>query len=381
MSVQRRETLVRDIASSIRAATAAASAWRSGCRRGLAIAAVALCGHGITGAAADEARLLYTSIRGEGPEIYLHQAGSPPRQLTRSQGGNEQPAWSPDGSKVAFVSYRDGNGEIYVMDADGSNQTRLTNQPALDTGPKWSPDGRRIAFVSARSKTAQVWVMNANGSDARRVAETPGEQGAVQWSPGGSKLAFLAVTRGKTDVMVADVDGGKAVNLTEAAKKSHSGAAWAPDGTRIAFTRFEGDTVSDIVVAKVDGSGTSNVTNSKSFLNTQPAWSPDGRQIAFLSTRDHPEGTRANAFVMNADGSAAVNVAGQPEIEHMMVNWAADGRRIYFVAVPWGSSQILSARTDGSDRQLVSQGKAFDLDPQPCCARSKAVVQALMSKQ
>ena len=81
----------------------------------------------------------------------------------------DQPSWSPDGTKITFYTYLDGNAEIYVMDADGSNLTRLTNAPTADWFPSWSPDGQKIAFVSKRSGSTAIYVMNADGSNQTRL--------------------------------------------------------------------------------------------------------------------------------------------------------------------------------------------------------------------
>lgn len=92
-------------------------------------------------------------------------------------------AWSPDGRKIAFVSYRDGNMEIYVMNADGSGVTRLTNHPGSDAHPAWSPDGRKIAFQSDRDGNSEIYVMNADGSGVTRLTYSPAYDGEPAWSP------------------------------------------------------------------------------------------------------------------------------------------------------------------------------------------------------
>ena len=81
----------------------------------------------------------------------------------------QAPAWSPDGRTIVFVSWRDGNGEVYAMDADSSSPRNLTQGPAKDVRPAWSPDGRRIAFVSRRDGNSEVYVMNADGSGKRTL--------------------------------------------------------------------------------------------------------------------------------------------------------------------------------------------------------------------
>ena len=97
----------------------------------------------------------------------------------------QTPAWSPDGRKLAFVSRRDGNSEIYVINADGSGQENLTQHPARDSHPSWSRDGRKLAFVSRRDGNSEIYVMNADGSGLRNVTRAPSNDLRPAWSPDG----------------------------------------------------------------------------------------------------------------------------------------------------------------------------------------------------
>ena len=103
----------------------------------------------------------------------------------------QTPAWSPDGRKLAFVSRRDGNSEIYVINADGSGQENLTQHPARDSHPSWSPDGRKLAFVSRRDGNSDIYVMNADGSGLRNVTRAPSNDLRPAWSPNGRAIAFV----------------------------------------------------------------------------------------------------------------------------------------------------------------------------------------------
>ena len=103
----------------------------------------------------------------------------------------QAPAWSRDGRTIVFVSWRDGNGEVYAMDADGSEPRNLTQHPAKDVRPAWSPDGRRIAFVSRRDGNSEVYVMNADGSGKRNLTRNRASDDYPTWSPDGRRIAFL----------------------------------------------------------------------------------------------------------------------------------------------------------------------------------------------
>lgn len=186
-------------------------------------------------------------------------------------------AWGQDwpiAGKIAFASNRDGNYEIYVMDADGSNQTRLTNNTTLDDWPSWSPDRKKIAFTSLRNNQRDVYVMNADGTGEVNLTNNPAEDGAPAWSPDGTKITFTSTRDGQYDLWVMNADGSnpRKVDTPDHGYESD----WSPDGTRIVYRNNSG------AISVVD-SGGSNWTHPISSVGNEggPVWSPDGMKILY----------------------------------------------------------------------------------------------------
>ena len=129
------------------------------------------------------------------------------RRLTDASGNDSSPSWSPDGRSIAFTSDRDGNREIYVMDANGDNLQNLTNDSSQDRSPSWSPDGRSIVFTSDRvgGGNYEIYVMDANGDNVRRLTDHPAEDRAPSWSPDGRHITFDSNRDGDYEIYVMDI--------------------------------------------------------------------------------------------------------------------------------------------------------------------------------
>jgi WD40 repeat protein len=222
------------------------------------------------------------------------------------------PAWSPDGTRIAFQSTRDGNEELYVMSADGTGVTRLTNNAVFDGEPAWSPDGTKIAFQSTRDGNAQIYVMNPDGSGVTRLTNDPAAAVDPAWSPDGTKIAFASNRDGNSEIYVMNADGSSVTRLTTNPALD-AGPSWSPDGTRIAF-RSDRDGNAQIYVMNADGLGVTRLTNNADG-DLQPAWSPDGSRIAFTKIvqscdPDYGCDVITSVWVMNADGSAVTPLPG-----------------------------------------------------------------------
>ena len=223
-----------------------------------------------TAASAD--RIAFSSHRDGNREIYVMNAdGSGVTRLTNNSAEDGSPAWSPDGRRIAFYSLRDGNYEIYVMNADGSGVTRLTNNSADDVTPAWSPDGRRIAFTSLRDGNYEIYVMNADGSGQSRLTSNSAAAVYPAWSPDGRRIAFYSLRDGNYEIYVMNADGSSVTRLTNNSAGDFN-PDWSPDGNRIAFDSSR-DGNREIYVMNADGSGVTRLTNN-SVVDYDPAWSP-----------------------------------------------------------------------------------------------------------
>ncbi len=201
------------------------------------------------------------------------RAGAEPVRLATAREGNFEPSVSPDGTQVAFVSSREGNPEVYVMRADGTEVRRLTAFHREDTAPLWSPDGKWISFQSDREGgRRRLFVVRPDGTGTRAVSgkAATGEEREPAWSPDGKKLAFVGrLEDGTTRIWVAPVEGGEPVALTDG-KSLDDQPAWSPDGRHLVFVSNRTGDV-ELHLMRADGSGQTQLTKSKG-ADWLPRW-------------------------------------------------------------------------------------------------------------
>jgi Tol biopolymer transport system component len=292
----------------------------------VAVLAVLVAGAAPAGAA--NGRIAFQSDRGHPPYCCRIQTmnpdGSDVQTPLRQFNNSWDPAWSPDGSRLAFASFvRGASQEIYTSDPDGSDVQRLTKTDihSRDTSPAWSPGGGRIAFVSDRTGNFDVWLMNRDGSSPLNLTDSPANDcGCFEpffvfaqpaFSPDGRKIAFtsdLADPGGNLDVYTLHLADGTVQRLTNDPGVDGE-PDWSPDGTMIAF-QSDRDGDFELYAMNSDGSGVTQLTANEA-RDLQPDWAPDGTMIAFASDRDGSP----DIFTMNANGSGATNLTHDPAFD------------------------------------------------------------------
>jgi uncharacterized repeat protein (TIGR01451 family) len=259
--------------------------------------------------------------------------GTGRRTLTLDRASNYSPAWSPDGTRIAFVNDKYEWGatrhRIYVMDSDGGNRRRLTYTAAADefapesyTDPVWSPDGTKIAFLSnldVQINQSRLYVMNANGTNITRLSNGL-YAGRPTWSPDGTKLAF-------GDAGVIKTVNADGTGETVISGANDSAPAWSPDGSQIAFVSYRNNYDAEIYSMSPDGANQRRLTDSEG-PDDSPSWSPSGAKIAFVRSPSYGD---KDVYVMNADGSAQTNLTATPGADFDPA-WSPDGTKIAFAS-------------------------------------------------
>ncbi|CAN5635462.1 hypothetical protein BH23GEM1_BH23GEM1_05110 [soil metagenome] len=268
--------------------------------------------------------LLFTSDRDGNVEIYsMHADGGDPVRLTRNGATDFSPRWSPDGSKIVFLSNRapGANGspsiEVFVMNADGSGVKRLTTNDVLESSPSWSPDGTRILYSTDGSRS-KIFVMNADGLNTVHLTYNPWADSVPRWSPDGSRIAFLGNPAAFESIFTIAPDGTDRVRVPTQAGGKLKSYSWSPDSKHIVYEYGEwpyGGIYRTVITPTVGASPVFLVGWENS--PGKPVWSPDGQRIAFTIRLTG----KAEIYTMRAsDGGDRINITNNPA-EDFITDW------------------------------------------------------------
>lgn len=297
------------------------------------------------------------------------------------------PQISPDGKWVAYVvsavdmKENAANADIWVVStADGAQPYRLTSSKKSDNEPRWSPDGKRLAFVSAREEKPQIFLISPFGGEAERLTESKSGAQSPQWSPDGKRIAYLAEQepteeeekkqKEKDDVQlvdqdfkyrrlwVIDVDSKKADEIVSEPLQV-ADPQWSPDGRQIAYSstptpKADDGSVSDVWVVEVETKTRRKLIENEGGDNA-PRWSPDGSQIALL-TVDGKKNLLAQRqlVIVPAAGGTPRAIAKDFLYESGPARWSPDGRTIYFTSPTRTTSQLYSVAAAGGEPKAMS---------------------------
>ena len=267
--------------------------------------------------------------------------------------GDYSPAYSPDGSKIAFTRAIDSAvRDLYVMSSNGGNATRLTFDNRFVSDLAWTSDSREIIFSSNRAGKSSLWKISAKGGTPERMSIGSEDAFHPAVSRQGNHLAY-AQSSAKWSIVRVNLAAKDSVNALWSSTQEDSAPRFSPDGQRIAFQSWRSG-MQEIWVAQADGSGPEKLTSFEASLTGSPDWSPNGKQIAFDS---RPDG-RSHIYTITVDGGKP-RALTQGDNNDIVPSWSRDGRWIYFGSNRGGAWQIWKVSANGGEPIQVTQQGGF----------------------
>jgi TolB protein len=219
----------------------------------------------------DGSKVAYVSFENKKPVVYVQNLATRQRKVVANyKGSNSAPAWSPDGSKLALALSRDGLTQVYLTNADGTGLRRLTNSNGIDTEPQFSADGQSIYFTSDRSGGPQIYRMSVNGGDAQRVTFSGNYNISPRISPDGKMLAYISRREGRFQLHVLDLSNGQEQRLSDTVKDESP--SFSPNGKYIMYATETGRRGS-LEVVSIDGRVKHRLTTQAGDVR-EPTWGP-----------------------------------------------------------------------------------------------------------
>jgi serine/threonine protein kinase len=256
------------------------------------------------------------------PQIWLMNAdGTANSQITNIEEGACQPAWSPDGTRLVYISPCAFNQEIYpgaslfLINADGNGWVQLPTQPGGDFDPVWSPDGKSIVFTSLRDfNRAQIYKLNLEDNSVESLSNNTVRDAQPFWSPDGSQIAFVSTRRGPYQIWIMDNDGENPTLFSRSGSLKNSHPVWSPDGTVILFTQSEvlGGIPRLIAARFEEGTFRENRITRELTPMREASYSPDSFWVAFESW---PDGTNHDIYIMTVTSLGMQQLTEEPSLE------------------------------------------------------------------
>ena len=247
-------------------------------------------------------KIAYVSSKTGNKEIYIMDwDGNNPLPLTKNGSINLNPDFSPDGREIIFTSYKRGNPDLYKRALSNTAEVAISTHKGLNITGTWSPDGKKIALALSKDGDAEIYTLDKDGSHPVRLTINQALDLYPAWSPDGKQIAFVSDRLGKPQIFTMNADGGEVKRLTTSGNYNVN-PRWSPKGDRIAYSRMT-DGGFNIFTIALDGSLDTQLTSDGN--NENPTWSADGRFICFSSKRSSGDGL----YVVRADGSGSTKVS------------------------------------------------------------------------
>lgn len=266
---------------------------------------------GKSGIFASRIALVGRKAKGSAKQIFICDFdGTNLQQITSEQSPHLSPAWSPDGTKLAYTSFESGTPHIYIYDTKTKKKIRLTNHTGLNSGANWSPDGRYIAYTASNGGDTDIYYMPSQGGPRKLLIRGSGLDVDPKFSPDGQYLAFVSGRYGNPHIFVGQLTSGSKPKVISDKRLTYAGwynstPAWSPESNKIIFGGYDKDIDRyDIFIMNPNGSQLERLT-LKTGDNESPTWSPNGQLIVFQSNRIGSSNIkgRPSLYLMNRDGS------------------------------------------------------------------------------
>jgi Tol biopolymer transport system component len=265
--------------------------------------------------------------------------------------------WSPDGEQIAFTANVDGDNDLFVMDAMGRGVRPMTDNTLGDYDPVWSPDGTRIAYISyAGGAGTDIYVINADGSNPRKVSGDQGSNANPVWSADGQQIAFERRWNGTFNMFVTDLNSD-AIQLFDSTFTTILSLSWSPDGQQVAFAGADVENQTDIFVRNRDGGEARNLTLNQATAGW-PIWSPDSQTIAYYSWPS----VANDIFVHDVETGETHNLTNTFANETNAV-WSLDGRQIAFTSGDERNAEIYLIEVDTGQITRLTHNRVRDYAP------------------
>jgi Tol biopolymer transport system component len=314
--------------------------------------------------------ITFMSDRDGDIDVYVMGAdGSDVENITNTSDQDGYPGWSTNRRSIAFLSTRESlSASIYRMNIYGKRlEALVTDMPIIPTSPAWSPNGEWIAFDSELSGQSDIYLFHIKTGEVRNLTNHPSTDRFYDWSPDSKKI-LLVSTRGDLSannpcIYIMDIEDAGLLQLTEPDSVNVL-PSWSSDGEKIAFTS-DRDGNAEIYVMDSDGENVTRLTNNEKF-DGFPVWSPDGTKIAFIVFDEAGETQNPEIYVMNSDGSNLRNISNHPAQDgyNWEFSWSPDGSQILFTTDRDGNLEIYVMDADGENQTNLTNNPANDLSPE-----------------